>query len=88
MNRKFLLAISLASVLAAPSTAVYAEGEDEKKPEQPQLIAEGDEEKKPEQPQLLAEGEDEKKPEQPQLLAESDDSARDIERTDLIVVRG
>ena len=70
MNRKFLLAISLASVLAAPATSVYAEGEDEKKPEQPQILAEGNDEKKAD---LI-------------IVSESDDSPRPIERTDLIVL--
>ncbi|HXF67729.1 MAG TPA: hypothetical protein VNK67_13670 [Burkholderiales bacterium] len=78
MHHKILLALSLASVLGAPASAVYAEGDEDKKPEPQQLqlmVAEGDEEKKPESPQfLLAEGDEEKKPESPQwITAEGDE---------------
>jgi len=54
MNQKTVLALALASVLAAPMSTVYAEGDEDKKPEPSQLIAEGDEDKKPESSQLTA----------------------------------
>ena len=53
-----------------------ADGDEDKKPEQPQLIADGDEDKKPEQPQLIADGDEDKKPEQPQLIADGDDEKK------------
>jgi hypothetical protein len=71
MNRKFIFAISLASVLAAPATNVYAEGDDEKKPEQPQLLAEGDQ--RQDSIDLI-------------ILSEGDDSPRPIDRADLIIL--
>jgi hypothetical protein len=81
MKRKFLLAASLAALLAAPAFHAYAaEGdEEEKKPEQPNLIlSEGEDEQKSEQPQLiLSEGEDEQKSEQPNLiLSEGEDEQK------------
>ncbi len=62
MNRKTLLALALGSVLAAPMSNVYAEGDDEdKKPEQPQaqlILADGDEEKKPDPQLILSDGDE------------------------------
>jgi Ni/Co efflux regulator RcnB len=70
MNRKLILAVALASAFAVPMSAAYAEGDEDKKPEQSQLtVAEGDEDKKPESSQLIAEGDEDKKPESSQLTA-------------------
>ena len=52
MNRKTILALALASVFAAPMSNVYAEGDEDKKPDSQLILSEGDEDKKPEQPQL------------------------------------
>lgn len=72
MIRKTLLALAIGSAFAASMSNVYAEGDEEKKPEHSQswqILAEGDEEKKPEAQVILSEGdEDKKKPEQPQLV--------------------
>lgn len=79
MTRKLLLALSLGSVLAVPMSNVYAEGDEDKKPEQPQaqvIVAEGDEEKKPESQLILSEGEDEKKSESQLILSEGDEDKK------------
>lgn len=74
MNRKTILALALAGVFAAPMSNVYAEGDEDKKPEQSQLIvAEGDEDKKPESSQLIAEGDEKKDAPKPELIAGRDD---------------
>ena len=58
------------------------EGDEDKKPEQPQarwILAEGDEDKKPEQPQaqlILAEGDEEKKPDSQLILSEGDEEKK------------
>lgn len=57
MIRKTLLALAIGSAFAASMSNVYADGDEEKKPEHSQswqILAEGDEDKKkPEQPQLV-----------------------------------
>ncbi len=63
MIRKTILAIALGSVFASPLSNVYAEGDEEKKPESQLILSEGDEEKKPESQLILSEGDEEKKPE-------------------------
>ncbi|MBI4205622.1 MAG: hypothetical protein HY527_11405 [Betaproteobacteria bacterium] len=85
MNRKTVMVLALASVFAAPMSSVYAEGDEDKKPESTQLIvAEGDEEKKPESTQLIvAEGDEEKKPESTQLIVAEGDE-KEISKPELI----
>lgn len=75
MIRKTVMALALASVFAAPMSPVYAESDEEKKPESanPQLIAE-DHEKKPES-QLIAES-DQKETSKPELIADSHDEKK------------
>ncbi|MBX9812041.1 MAG: hypothetical protein K2Y16_10595 [Burkholderiales bacterium] len=48
MIRKTILALALGSAFAVPMSNVYAEGDEEKKPESQLILSEGDEEKKPE----------------------------------------
>ena len=68
MNRRLILTVTLASAFAVPMSAAYAEGDEDKKPEQSQLIvAEGDE-KETSKPELIAEG-DEKAAPKPELIA-------------------
>jgi hypothetical protein len=68
MTRRFLLALALGSTLAVPMANVYAEGDEEKKPDSQLILSEGDEEKKPDSQLILSEGDEDKKPDQPQLL--------------------
>lgn len=63
MNRKMLLALSLAGVFALPQTAVFADDGKQEAPK-PELIAEGEEKPTQPAPELIAEGED-KTPSQP-----------------------
>lgn len=54
MIRKTLLALAIGSAFAASMSNVYAEGDDEKKKPDAQIIlSEEDDKKKPEQPQLV-----------------------------------
>jgi hypothetical protein len=69
MIRKALLALAIGSAFAASMSNVYAEGDDEKKkPDAQVILSEGEEEKKPEARVILSEDDDKKKPEQPQLV--------------------
>jgi len=61
MIRKTILSIALATVFAAPMSNVYAEGDEEKKPESQLILSEGEDEKKPESQLIRAEGDAEKK---------------------------
>lgn len=79
MTRKLLLALSLGSVLAVPMANVYAEGDEDKKPEQPQaqlILAEGDEEKKPDSQLILSEGDEDKKSDSQLILSEGDEDKK------------
>lgn len=67
MTRKLLLALSLGSVLAVPMANVYAEGDEDKKPDSQLILSEGDEDKKSDSQLILSEGDEDKKPDQPQL---------------------
>lgn len=51
MNCKLVLALALASVIAAPSSSAYAQS-DEKEPKKPELVAQSDE-KEPKKPELI-----------------------------------
>jgi len=76
MNRKTILALALASVFAASTSAVFAQSDEQepKKPEQPQLIVADGDEKETSKPELIADG-DEKQGSTPELIAEGDDNS-------------
>ncbi len=77
MNHKLMMALALAGVFTVPMSTAYAEGDEQKKPEQSQLIAAEDDKKetpKPETPKLQFVAEDDKKdPLKPELIAEGED---------------
>jgi len=63
MIRKTILILALGSAFAVPMSNVYAEGDEEKKPESQLILSEGDDEKKTESQLILSQGDEEKKPE-------------------------
>ena len=67
MFNKSILAVALASVFAMTTTMTYADDEEKKETEKPQLISQS-EEKEAEKPQLISDSE-EKDAEKPQLAA-------------------
>jgi hypothetical protein len=67
MNRKTLLALALASLIAAPMSAVHAQEAPAPETEKPELIADGDQ-KDSTKPELIADG-DQKDSTKPELIA-------------------